>query len=59
MVSGGDATMEERVEVMTDKQWEGILIMVRCMIAKCQTIEEALETIDAVLEGKQKLPKAP
>ena len=49
--------MEERLEVMTDKQWEGVLMMVRGMAEKCATAEEVVKFIDSVLDGRQKTQK--
>ena len=45
--------MNGGVEVMTDKQWEGMLLMVRAIVAKCENLPEAIAQIDALLEGKQ------
>ncbi|MCL2009309.1 MAG: hypothetical protein FWG71_02030 [Synergistaceae bacterium] len=46
--------MEGGLEVMTDKQWEGVLLMVRGMAEKCTTAEEVVKFIDSVLDGRQK-----
>ena len=49
--------MEAGAYVMTDKQWEGVLLMVRGMAEKCTTAEEIVRFIDSVLDGRQKAQK--
>jgi uncharacterized protein Yka (UPF0111/DUF47 family) len=50
--------MEARSEIMTDKQWEGMLKMMRGVMEKCKNLEEAIEFVDNLLEvrdvGKSK-----
>ena len=43
--------MEERVEVMTNEQWFGVLRMVVKIIKRCQTTEEAVREIEDLLRG--------
>jgi len=53
IIMSGVNAMNGGVEVMTDKQWEGMLLMVRAIVAKCENLPEAIAQIDALLEGKQ------
>ena len=43
--------MEERVEVMTNEQWFGVLRMVVKIIKRCKTTEEAVREIEDLLRG--------
>ena len=38
-------------EVMTDKQWDGMLKMIIAIIRKCEDKEEALETVENLLKS--------
>ena len=43
--------MEERMEVMTNEQWFGVLRMVVKIIKRCSTTEEAVGEIEDLLQG--------
>ena len=45
--------MEERVEFMTDKQFEGMIKMIRGAVEKCKDLNEALEYLNSLLDENQ------
>jgi hypothetical protein len=45
------ATMR-REEAMTDKQWDGMLLMIATIVEKCEDKEEILEAINKLMRGK-------
>ena len=45
--------MEERVEVMTDNQWDGMLKMVMKIIGTCRTTDDALDDLGDLLRDKK------
>jgi len=45
--------MEERVEVMTDNQWDGMLKMVMKIIGNCGTTEGALDELRDLFRDKK------
>ncbi len=40
-------------ETMTDKQWDGMLLMIAKLVEKCKDKDEALETIYELLRNKR------
>ena len=44
---------KEMVEVMTDKQYDGILQMIGMILEGCKDIEEAKKKIEELREGKK------
>jgi hypothetical protein len=40
-------------ELMTDKQWDGMLLMIETIIEKCKDKDEALEAIRNLLRYKK------
>ena len=45
--------MEERAEIMTDRQFEGMLRMILKIAEGCPTREKILEAIEDLLEDKR------
>ena len=43
--------MEERVEVMTDNQFNGIIKMVMLIVGRCETANEALSALKLLLRN--------
>ena len=43
----------EGAELMTDKQWDGMLLMIAKIVEKCKDKDEALETIYELLKDKR------
>jgi hypothetical protein len=41
------------VEVMTDKQWDGMLLMIAKIVEKCKDKDEILETLYELLKSKR------
>ena len=58
--------MEERLDVMTDNQYYGILKMILAILRRCKTIEEAIAEVVNLLkddksfveESKKEKPEA-
>jgi hypothetical protein len=46
------ATMKGE-EVMTDKQWDGMLLMIATIVEKCKDKEEILAAINRLIRGKE------
>jgi hypothetical protein len=40
-------------ETMTDKQWDGMLLMIATIVEKCKDKEEILEAINKLMRGKE------
>ena len=51
--------MEERVEVMTDNQWFGMLRMVIKILKRCNTVEEAIAEIADLLRSDKNYREEP
>ena len=51
--------MEERVEVMTDNQWFGMLRMVMKILKRCDTVEEAIAEIADLLRSDKNYREEP
>ena len=51
--------MEERVEVMTDNQYYGILKMMLAILRRCKTIEEAVAEVVNLLKGDKTFTEEP
>jgi hypothetical protein len=53
---GGDSmatvTMKGE-EFMTDKQWDGMLLMIATIVEKCKDKDEILEAIHNLMRGKE------
>jgi hypothetical protein len=47
------ATMKGE-EIMTDKQWDGMLLMIATIVEKCKDKDEILEAIHNLMRGKDK-----
>ena len=47
--------MEERVDAMTDHQWDGMLKMVIMMLRHCKTKEQAIEELKVLVRDKKEL----
>jgi hypothetical protein len=45
------ATMQGE-EIMTDKQWDGMLLMIATIVEKCKDKEEILEAIHNLMRGR-------
>jgi uncharacterized protein Yka (UPF0111/DUF47 family) len=45
--------MEEKAEVMTDNQWDGMLKMVMKIIGNCKTTENALDELRDLFRDKK------
>ena len=43
--------MEERLDVMTDNQYYGILKMILAILRRCKTLDEAITEIINLLKG--------
>ena len=39
-------------ETMTDKQWDGMLLMIATIVEKCKDKEEILAAINKLMRGK-------
>ena len=46
--------MEERVEVMTDVQWRGMIQMILGIIERCPNHEEAIKAVRDLLDDSYK-----
>ena len=51
--------MEERVEVMTDNQWFGMLRMVMKILKRCKTVDEAIAEIADLLKSDKNYREDP
>ena len=51
--------MEERVDVMTDNQWFGMLRMVMKILKRCNTVEEAIAEIADLLRSDKNYREEP
>ena len=53
IVVGGGLTMEERVEVMTNEQWDGMIKMVMKIVGNNRTTDDALDDLRDLLRDKK------
>ena len=51
--------MEERLDVMTDNQYYGILKMILAILRRCKTLEEAITEIVNLLKGDKSFLEEP
>gem|GEM_PF-5962787 len=47
------ATLEERVDVMTNEQWDGMIKMVMLIVGRCKTTDKALNALKILLRNKE------
>ena len=47
------ATLEERVDVMTNEQWDGMIKMVMLIVGRCKTTDKALSALKILLRDKE------
>ena len=47
--------MEERGDVMTDNQWDGMLKMVIMMLRRCKTKEQAIDELKVLVRDRKEL----
>jgi len=45
--------MEERMDVMTNEQWDGMIKMVMLIVGRCKTTDKALNALKILLRDKE------
>jgi len=46
--------MEERIDIMTDNQWDGILKLVYLLLRKSKSKEEAMKELKLLMRDREK-----